>query len=132
MNTTIVRMHVDDRPIKPDGFQLWNTTYAGDMLLSRVRDPEHASCRALLARGILGRVTFVHDRTGAAGLSMDIEKGAGLTAVERDDRGISIEEYRPFPSTVRGRTAVKGSGGVYLPADTNAAPAPARIEGGRP
>lgn len=85
-------------------------------LVKSHRDPEHAACRALLGRGITGRVTFVHAKTGTAGLSMDIEKGAGLTTFE-DERSLRIREYVPYFWTGTARKADHPSPGTTLPAE---------------
>ena len=84
--------------------QKWNVTFDGKTLVSAERDPEHAACRALLALGITGRVTFIHAATGMAGLTMDIAKGAGRTATE-NDLGLRIRKFEPFTVRDIARTA---------------------------
>lgn len=103
----IVVLEADKRPLRPDEPQKWNATFLDEPLLTRVRDPEHSACRALLARGVTGKVTFIHKSSGMAGLTMDIEKGADLTVREKTDTGRPrVVKYQPFPDTVSSPAAV--------------------------
>lgn len=85
----------DRRPLRPDEPEKWDVLFNGDLLISRHHDPEHAACRALLARGLTGKVAFVHTN-GMAGMTMDIEKGAGLTVSENEHHGPYFTQYQPF------------------------------------
>src|SRR5262245_61588849 len=48
----------------------------GETVLTDSRDPEHDLARALLARGIRGKVTFIRSNTGTPGIIIDIQKAA--------------------------------------------------------
>jgi hypothetical protein len=75
---------------------LYKVTFQGEVLCEDTTDPELEGCRALLARGISGRVQF--QLVGCApGLSMDIVKGAKLCAVETDSKSAHFAKWQPFP-----------------------------------
>jgi hypothetical protein len=113
---TVVVLQADERPLRPHEPQKWNATLRDEPLLTRVRDPEHDACRALLARGITGKVTFVHKATGMAGLSMDIEKGSGLTVRENTDTGRPrVTKFQPFPDSGSSPASVSPLEGMELP-----------------
>ena len=80
---------------------LWHVEFTGEQIVTAARDPEYTACRALLARGVTGKVTFVHE-SGMAGLTMGIEHGAGLTVDEatRDGRP-RVVKYRPYNADSR-------------------------------
>jgi hypothetical protein len=59
----------------------WHVVFEGDTIVTGSRDPEHDACRALLARGVTGKVTFRHPCC-VAGMIMDIESSAGFTVKE--------------------------------------------------
>jgi hypothetical protein len=94
---------------------MWNTTFEGEPLTRLSRDPEHEACRALLARGVTGRVTFIQAKTGTPGLSMDIEKGARLTV--REDGRLRLVKYSPFPGDVSLPARDLKVAAGYVPAD---------------
>jgi hypothetical protein len=79
----------------------WHVTVDRATIVRNARDPEHEACRVLLARGITtGKITFRHASDGMVGMIMDIEKGAGLTVEESENRGLRVAKYRPFPVAV--------------------------------
>jgi hypothetical protein len=66
----------------------YDLVFAGEKVVSDSRDPDHDLARALLARGINGKVTL-HDRnTGKARTIIDIEKTAHWCA------GSNLERYK--------------------------------------
>ena len=54
----------------------------GQLLVERSRDPECDAARALLAKGITGKLTMLDGKTGIPRTIIDIEKAAGLTVKE--------------------------------------------------
>ena len=114
----IVDIAVDrSKPLNPDGPEKWSAWVDGVPLVTRVRDPEHAACRALLAAGTTGRVAFRHLKTGTIGLSMDIEWGAGRSAYGSSLGGWQVGAWKPrLPSAGGPLAHVKGSAGTDLPA----------------
>ena len=91
-----VQIRVDPDRDKPllTNHQLWSSTFEGKPLVTRHKDVEQASCRALKAMGVTGRVEFVHE-SGTVGLRMDVETGAGLSTAE-SDRGLRVRAFRLF------------------------------------
>jgi hypothetical protein len=54
----------------------YDVEYDGDLIVTDSRDPEHDLARALLARGIKGRVTMLDGKTGSPRTIINIEKAA--------------------------------------------------------
>lgn len=74
----------------------WNVEFDGNEIVHRSRDPEHEACRALQAKGLRGRVTFVHGNTGTLGLTMGINWGAERSTVESDSHhALRSRKYTP-------------------------------------
>ena len=66
-----------------------------EIIVKSSRDPEHDAARALLARGIVGRMTTL-DVDGNVRMHFVIEKAAGQTVAE-NDRGLGLQRWKPFP-----------------------------------
>jgi hypothetical protein len=58
--------------------QRYRVMYAGEVLAEGRRNPIFDACRALLARGITGRLEVWRRGKTSADMQLDIEKGAGL------------------------------------------------------
>jgi hypothetical protein len=71
-------------------------THAGKVLIESTRNPEFDACRALLARGITGRLEVWRPGRVSADMRLDIERGARLTIRETDDRGLRLVRWEPF------------------------------------
>lgn len=112
----IVMLERDQRSLRPGEPEKWNATLGDKPLLRRVRDPEHDACRALLAKGITGKVTFVHKSTGMAGLTMDVEKSAGRTVREttKDGRPRTVK-FVPFGDAISSSASTDGLDRAELP-----------------
>ena len=63
------------------------------------RDPEHDLARALLARGLTGKVTMLDANTGKPRTVIDIAKAAELCASEESRDGLRIRKYRGSPDS---------------------------------
>lgn len=88
---------------------LYNVLHNGELIVERSRDPEFDACRALLAKGITGRLLMCDGKTGMPRMYLDIEKAAKLTV--REDRSTSprLVKWRPMPSDLKGRQTCDGS-----------------------
>jgi hypothetical protein len=69
--------------------------YAGDVLLEHW-NPEFEACRALLARGITGKLETWRPGGTHPALILDIEKAAKLTVEESDSVRVRIVPWKPF------------------------------------
>ncbi len=67
----------------------------GKLLVERSRDPECDAARALLAKGITGKLCLCDGKTGVPRIVIDIEKAAKLTV--RED-GLRFVRWTSFPS----------------------------------
>jgi hypothetical protein len=74
---------------------VYRVMYAGEVLLEHW-NPEFEACRALLARGITGKLEAW--RTGGTypALILDIEKAAKLTVEESDGVSVRVVPWKPF------------------------------------
>ena len=75
------------------------STFAGEIIVERSRDPETDLARALLARGHTGKVTMLDGATGKPRTIIDIEKAAKVRTVETGThpRFRRIERYAESP-----------------------------------
>lgn len=122
---TVVDLILDQsRPLRPDSWELWSAWLDGVLLVYRVRDPEHAACRALVAKGITGRVTFRHMKSGTRSLSMDIVRGAGATTRQTASGRWRIERWEPRENAaVASPKPFPKPPATRLSAEVNASPA---------
>jgi hypothetical protein len=74
---------------------LYDIEFDGELLVSNSRDPECELARALLARGITGKLTLVDAITRKPRLILDIEKMAKLTVEEGRSRGPRLVKWKP-------------------------------------
>jgi hypothetical protein len=59
----------------------------------------HDAARALPAKGITGKLTFVDANTGKSRTIIDIEEAAKLTMSEESRDGLRIRKYRESPDS---------------------------------
>jgi hypothetical protein len=64
-----------------DGYR-YSVIYDGKLLVDHSRDPECDAARALVAKGITGKLTMLDGKTGRPRTIIDIEKAARLTVEE--------------------------------------------------
>jgi hypothetical protein len=82
MTTLLARLHP---PVRKEGVRysgLYCVEFDGELIVVGSRDPECDVARALLARGITGKLTMVDANTGRARTVIDIERAAMLTVRE--------------------------------------------------
>ena len=91
-----------------DGYR-YSVIYRGELIVDRSRDPECDAARALLARGITGKLTLLDGKTGKPRIIIDIEKCAGLTVKDGPLR-FAAYEGRPNSSPSHEEAAQAGKG----------------------
>jgi hypothetical protein len=98
---------IDIEPITPIGpsslkgenrVQKYKVSYRGENLIESTREPVYSSCRALVARGLTGKLEVWGGEPYARGIVKDIEKGAKLTIVENENEGPRLGRYKPWTS----------------------------------
>ena len=89
-------------PVRKEGIR-YNGRYIvefdGELIVVGSRDPEHDLARALLARGLTGKVTMLDANTGKPRTVVDIEKTAKLCVSEESRDGLRIRKYRGSPDS---------------------------------
>jgi hypothetical protein len=76
--------------------QIYAVHHLGEPLLES-RTPILAACRALLAKGITGRLEVCRPGRQHADAHVDIFKGAGWM-ISEDDRGLRLQKWAPYPT----------------------------------
>ena len=71
----------------------YSVIYDGKLLVERSRDPECDAARALLAKGITGKLTLLDGKTGKPRIIINIEKAARLR-VEEGPNGPRFVKWR--------------------------------------
>ena len=87
-----------------DGYR-YSAVLDGRLLVERSRDPECDAARALLAKGIAGKLTMLDGKTGKPRTIIDIEKAAKL-AVEETGTIPRFRKYRPRGGSEAHRTEI--------------------------
>ena len=79
---------------------IYSVVYNGQLLVEHSRDPECDAARALLARGIMGRLVMCDGKTGKPRTIIDIEMAAKLRTVETGNAPrFRNETYAESPQT---------------------------------
>jgi hypothetical protein len=98
-----------------DGYR-YSVLLDGQLLVDRSRDPECDAARALLAKGITGKLTMLDGKTGKPRTIIDIEKAARLTAEETmplasesTGKGVAAKSTAPKRKQPRGCVVTIGS-----------------------
>jgi hypothetical protein len=76
----------------------YNVVVAGKLLVKRSRDPECDAARALLAKGLKGKVTIFDGNTGRPRTIINIEKAAKVCVKEGPLRFAPYESRPERPS----------------------------------
>ena len=74
----------------------YRVTYAGETLVEGRRNPIFDACRALLARGITGRLEVWRWGKASADMQLDIERGAGLAICETATVSLRVVPWQPW------------------------------------
>ena len=70
-------------PIKPKkGGEVYSVIFRGKLLVERSKEPEFDAARALLGKGITGKLTLLDGKTGKPRIVIDIEQLAQLCVKE--------------------------------------------------
>jgi hypothetical protein len=77
----------------------FRVTHLGETLIESARDPEYEACRALLAKGIKGKMVTYSRGSLVTRMRIDIETGAKLTIIENAKEGPRRARYRPHPGS---------------------------------
>jgi len=77
--------------------QRYRVTYLGKVLIESTRNPDFDACRALLARGITGKLLVRRAAASSHHLAIDIERGARLTVHETDTVGPRLARWKRRP-----------------------------------
>jgi hypothetical protein len=82
-------------PLKPKkGGELYSVIFHGKLLVERSSEPECDAARALLAKGITGKLTMLDGKTGRPRTVIDIERAA-LLCVKEGPLRFAPYESRP-------------------------------------
>ena len=74
-----------------DGYH-YSVIFQGECIVSRSRDPETDTARALLAKGVIGKLTFLDGKTGKPRTVINIEKAAKLVTTEENRSGLRFRK----------------------------------------
>src|SRR5690242_3243117 len=117
-----------DVVIMPTGLgdrgQQYRVTYLGSVLVESSRNPEFDACRALQVRGITGKLAVWRQGAAAPCMTLDIERGAGLTISDTDKGGPRLAPWRPFMAVDAQNGLSSCAGSPRTAADARAAAAP--------
>jgi hypothetical protein len=99
---SIHRIDIEATTIRGERGQYYRVYFEGAVLLDETWNPEFEGCRALVARGITGRMEVW--RAGKAHADMlvpDIAEAARWTVVENDKEGPVIKRWEPMPEDLQ-------------------------------
>jgi hypothetical protein len=119
------RIYIEPTTIRGERGQYYRIHYQGAPLIDETWNPELEACRALLARGIVGRLEVW--RAGKSHPDMlvpDIAKAAEWTVKENESHGPRFGRWKPLPEDLSQNAvslspgiapaAVLGSGAITL------------------
>ena len=98
------RIVIETTSIRGERGQYYRVHFEGAVLIEDTWNPEFEACRALVARGVTGRLETW--RTGKT--VPDIEEGARWTVVENDKEGPVIKRWEPFPEHLQPDAVPRG------------------------
>ena len=91
----------------------YSVVFDGKLLVDRSRDPECDAARALVAKGITGKLTMLDGKTGKPRIVIDIERAAQLCVKEGPLRFAPYETRPDAPLAAEtDEAAMGGSSGV--------------------
>jgi len=102
---------IEPTSIRGERGQYYRVHFQGAVLLDEVWNPELDACRALVARGVTGRLEVW--RFGKAHPDMlirDITKAAEWTVVENENHGPRFARWRPLPEQLSQNASSRAAG----------------------
>ena len=81
-----------------DGYR-YSVICRGELIVDRSRDPECDAARALIGKGITGKLTMLDGKTGKPRIIIDIEKCAKLRVSEESRDGLRFRPVDPANSS---------------------------------
>ena len=105
--------------------QYYRVTYLGRLLVESTHNPEFDACRALFAQGVTGKLAVWRRGAAAPCMTLDIERGAGLTISETDKDGLRLVRWRPFVAVDAQNAVSSRAVSPRIAVDPSAAPTPA-------
>lgn len=97
--STTTRVYISHGRFEKSRGQTYNVHLAGpegEQIVKNAFDPEYAACRALVARGVTGRLEICRPgSTVTSSVIRDIAKGAPLTIRDDTHRRVCVVKYRP-------------------------------------
>ncbi len=92
------RVIIEPTTIRGERGQRYRVHFEGAVLIEDTWNPEFEACRALVARGVTGRLdVWRAGKTHPDMIVPDIEVGARWTVVENDREGPVVKRWEPFP-----------------------------------
>jgi hypothetical protein len=119
-------IHIEPTTIRGDRGQYYRVHYRGAPIIDETWNPELEACRALLARGIVGRLeVWRASKSHPDMIVPDIAKVAEWTVVENESHGPRFVRWRPLPEHLS-QNALSCSAGIAPAAvfESAATPAP--------
>lgn len=102
-----VRIVIEPTSIRGERGCHYRVLYADEVLIADCWCPEYDAARALVAKGVTGRVEVLRD--GKVVSTMDVERVAESTIVENANVGPRLGTWTPFsPYSVAAPAAVSG------------------------
>ena len=106
------RIYIEPTSIRGDRGQYYRVNYRGAPLIDETWNPEFEACRALVARGITGRLEIWRYRQDHPDVIIpDIAKTAEWTVEENEKWGPRFTRWRPRPEDAP-RKAISLSDGI--------------------
>ncbi len=89
-----VHVTIEPTTIRGERGQHYRVHHAGEVLIEDCWNPEYDAARALLAKGVTGKVEVWRGDQHAS--TIDVEVAAGLTVVENANSGPRLAPWVPF------------------------------------
>jgi hypothetical protein len=114
-NSSAIRVEIERTNLTEHG-QRYRVTYAGKILAEGRPNPIFDACRALLARGITGRLEMWRRDKTSADMQLDIERGALFAIRETTTLSLGLVPWHPWWRTDDVDSNAVLYGGVQPPA----------------
>ena len=86
---------------------VYRVKYADEVLISACRCPLLDSCRALLARGITGRLELWRVGKATFDVACEVQVGAQYTVVESETESVRLARWSPAPWNAVSRRSIE-------------------------